>query len=288
MRNIECDVSIKEFTTIKVGGIARWFIDVSSIEDIRYALCFAKNKNINYFIIGNGSNLLINDGYFDGLVIRINNKFNDINFGVNVVEVESGCLLSTFINKCRELSFSCIEKLYGIPGTIGGSVYGNAGVKDLSIGDKIISVKVLEDGIIKEYSKEECDFGYRDSIFKRKNCVILSAKLRIDAVNKSIIDYCIRDTLKYRKEKQPIGQCTCGCVFKNVNDISAWKYVKLVENSVFESEKAFISDKHASFIVNGDNASFKDVYNLIESIKNSVYYIYNIKLSNEVGVIDWR
>lgn len=288
MISIKNNVCIKEYTTIKIGGLVKYFIEVSSIDDVKDAMIFIKNNKLKYYVLGNGSNVLISDEYYDGCVIRINNKFSDIKFGKDSVEVDAGCLLSTFINKCKDQSLSCIEELYGIPGTIGGSVYGNAGVKDFSISSRVISVLVLEDGIIKQYSNVECLFGYRDSVFKRKNCIVLRVKLRTKKHTKYGINYKIVKALRYRREHQPISSFSCGCVFKNVNNISSWKYVKEVEKCLKSYDFVRVSDKHASFIVNDGNATFKDVYNLIESIKNSVYYIYNIKLCEEVIVIDGR
>ena len=288
MINIRNNVLIKNLTTIKVGGIVKYFIEVESTVDIVDAMSFIKNNKLNYFIIGNGSNVLINDKYFDGCVIYLNKKFSDIFWFDNYVEVYSGCLLSTFINRCRDKLFSCLEKLYGIPGTIGGSVYGNAGSNGFSISDRVISVKVYEDGTIKEYSKDECGFGYRDSVFKNKNCIILSVKFKVNKCNKSEIDYCITKGLRDKKEKQPVSSFSFGCTFKNIGNISSWKYIKEVEKLIKQGENVCISDKHASFIINRGEGSIKEVYNLIESIKNSVYYIYNIKLCDEVEIIDWR
>ena len=138
------------------------------------------------------------------------------------------------------------------------------------------------------FNNNTCKRQLRRIDFKNKKCIILSAKFKIDRCNKNEIDYCITKTLRDKKEKQPVSSFSFGCTFKNVGNISAWKYVKEVENSVKQSENVYISDKHASFIINRGEGSFKEVYNLIESIKNSVYYIYNIKLFDEVEIIDWR
>lgn len=290
MINIEYDVNIKKYTTIKVGGVVKYFIEVSSIEDIKEALEFINRERVRYFILGNGSNVLLQDKYFDGCVIRINKKFSQINFiDNNHVEVSSGYMLSSFINKCRENEYSCLESMYGIPGTIGGCIHGNAGVMDCSIGDKLVSVKVLYEGKIIELSKDECNFLYRNSIFKNNpKYIILSAILKIKKTKKEYLDSIIIKTIKKRLNTQPINKSSCGCIFKNVGKVSSWKYIKSLNLSQKDKSRAYISDLHASFILNGGDATFKDVYNLIETIKNSVYYIYNIMLHEEVEIIDWR
>lgn len=290
MINIKNNVSIKEFTTIHIGCISKCFVDISSVDELKEVMSYIKMNNLRYFVLGNGSNVLVNDKYYDGIVIRINKKFSDIKWlDKSRVEVSSGCLLSTFINECRNKSYSCIERLYGIPGTIGGSIYGNAGANGCSIADFIESVDVLDDGNIRTMKLEECNFGYRDSIFKKEgNLIIISAIFKLKSVNKNFLDSEITGTIRKRRLTQPINKYSCGCIFKNVEKISSWKYIKLLDLKFDEDSNVYISELHSAFIINRGTGTFKDVHNLIESIKNSVYYIYNIRLHEEVEVIDWR
>jgi len=290
MINIQNNVNIKNYTSIKIGGIVKYFIEISSEKEIIEAFKFINENKLKYIVLGNGSNVLINDKYFDGCVVRINKRYNFFNIiDTNKIEVSSGYLLSTFINKCRENNLSSLEQLYGIPGTIGGCIHGNAGIPTLAIGDNVDSVKVLYRGKIMVLSKDDCMFTYRNSLFK--NCsdyIILSAIIIVKKVKKEIIDDIIIKTIKHRKYTQPIDKYSCGCIFKNIGNINSWKYIKSLNLSDFENKKAYVSDLHSSFIINGGEATFKDIYNLIETIKNSVYYIYNIMLCPEVEIIDWR
>jgi len=289
MINIKNNVSIKNMTTVHIGGVVKYFVDVSSIKELKESINFARNNKLRYFVLGNGSNTLIKDEYYDGVVIRINKKFSNIHWMNNRVEVEAGCLISTFINECRNRGYSCIEKLYGIPGTIGGSVYGNAGANGCCISDMIDNICVLEKNELKIMNVEECAFGYRDSIFKQnKELIIVSVIFNLKKIDKGFIDKSIMLAIKKRRDSQPINKFSFGCTFKNINNISAWKYIKLLNMKFNDDSKVYISDVHSSFIINRGDGTFKDVYNLIESIKNSVYYIYNIRLQEEVEIIDWR
>ncbi|MFH1575621.1 MAG: UDP-N-acetylmuramate dehydrogenase [Candidatus Nealsonbacteria bacterium] len=250
------NISLKKYTTFKIGGPARYFFTAKTKESLLKAVKEAKNRHWRLFILGGGSNLLVSDEGFKGLVIKAGSS----------------------------LSLYGLDWAVGIPGTIEGAVYGNAGAFSKSMADEVESVEVFDAKAekIKIFKNRDCRFSYRNSIFKRnKNLIILSVKLKARKINfKKIKEY-----LAYRKKNQPLNLPSAGSVFKNPPGFLAGE---LIEKCGLKGKKiggAQVSNVHANFIVNSGEATAKDVLLLIKLIKKTVYGKFKVKLEEEINFL---
>lgn len=253
------NVLLKNHTTFKIGGPAKYFFVAETKDDLIKAILEAKKLNLPFFILAGGSNLLVSDDGYKGLVIK------------------TGKPLSSYVSKG-------LEWAAGIPGTVEGAVYGNAGAFGKSMKDAVESVEVFDAEIkkIKVFKNRDCKFAYRDSIFKRnKNLIILSVKIKSKKSNpKKIKKY-----FKYKKEKQPLDYASAGSVFKNPEGFSAGELVEKCGLKGKRIGNVKISEKHANFIVNLGQGRAKDVKKLIKLIKKKVKEKFGIKLEEEIELL---
>jgi UDP-N-acetylmuramate dehydrogenase len=263
---IQENIPLKEYTTFKIGGPARYFLTVSNIAE---AIDFAREKKLPYFVLGGGSNLLVGDEGFNGVVIKLENK--KIELKKDLVIADAGAKLSSLVDFTVENNLTGLEWAAGIPGTVGGAVRGNAGAFGHSISENIKEVKTL-------HQEKDYQFGYRDSIFKHNNDVILSAVFKF---NKGADQELIDEYLKTRKEKHPV-EPSAGCIFQNPKPLSAGK---LIEDCGLKGKRigdAMISPKQANFIVNLGSARAEDVKKLISLVKKEVKKKFQVELKEEV------
>ncbi|MDD5290303.1 MAG: UDP-N-acetylmuramate dehydrogenase [Patescibacteria group bacterium] len=306
---IQQNISLKDFTTFKIGGEAKFFIEVENEDELKKACAWAKENSLPIFILGSGSNLLISDGGFDGLVVRMKNE--KLKMNNDTISAGAGVNLNSLIDYCLKNNLVGLEGLSGIYGTLGGAVRGNAGAFGASISDFVESVRVfdLSDFTFKNFSKDECQFGYRESIFKKnRNLVIWSVELKLisgdttEAKNKS------KKIIEKRNQTQP-SEPSAGCIFKNIKNAEFDNFLKnnpdinlsekflenkavpaawLIESCNLKGREvggAKISDVHANFIVNTGLATAKDIIDLINLIKISVRAKFNLELEEEVEKI---
>jgi len=282
--DIKRDVTLAPFTTYNIGGKADYFVTVNSKEEIISAIDFAKENSLKYFFLGGGSNLLFDDKGFQGLIIR--NRSNDIDIKDREVTVSSGYILSLFIKYCTEHGLGGMEELYGVPGTVGGAVYQNAGAYGKEICEFIQSVEVLnQDGVIEELKKDKLDFSYRSSSFQHLPFMILSVKLLLDRLSDLDSKSKLHEISNNRSVK-PVGK-SCGSFFKNPEGMSAGK---LIEEAGFKGMKvggAKVSNEHANYLINFDNASSQDIIKLSSLIKQKVKERFNILLNEEVQILSY-
>jgi len=306
---IKENIPLKEFSYFKIGGCAKYFCIIESIKDLSEALNFSKEKNLEIFILGNGSNILISDKGFNGLVIKNEIKFIETIENENdwLLEVGSGVLLPELFSFCLKKSLSGLEKLFGIPATIGGMIYENAGAHGCSIGDLTEKVKVLnlEKNKIEELSKEKLAFRYRASIFHKKHkYIILSVFLRLIKDENSRIKQRISEIIQVRIQNQPLSHPSAGSIFKNisVNKFSKdvlEKEALIVSKNMISSgylidkmnlkgeaiADAQISEKHAGFIINLGNARADDVKSLIDLIKQKALKRFGVEMQEEIEYV---
>ncbi len=284
---IRRNVPLKDHTTFRIGGKAKYFFIAKNKKDLVSAVELAKKKKLPIFLLGGGSNVLIPERGFGGLVIKIkNSKFGIQNYSIFS---EAGVSLGQLVNAAASAGLVGLEWAAGIPGTLGGAIYGNAGWprNRKNISSVIESVEVLEtlpEFKIKEYKLKDCKFGYRDSVFKHKpGLVILSAKFKLKKGSKNKIRKEISNILKIRREKIPFG-FSAGSVFKNPKGYFA---AKLIEECGLKGKTiggAKISEKHANFIINFKGAKEKDVKKLIILAKKEVKKKFNVGLEEEIVV----
>ena len=281
------NISLAKYTTFRIGGQAKYFFIAKTKKDLILAIQEAKRKKLPFFILGNGSNILISDKGFDGLVIKIqNSKFKILN---SKIIAGAGVHLGKLVNESAVKRLSGLEWAIGIPGTVGGAVYGNAGAFKKSMGDVVKEVEVYDtkNQEFKILKNKNCKFGYRDSIFKHnKNLIIVSATIKLKKGNKKEIKKKIKEYLNYKKKTQPLSFHSAGSIFKNSKNFSAAELIERCNLKGKKIGKAKISEKHANFIINLGGAKAEDVIKLINLIKKSVKNKFGIILKEEIQYLD--
>ena len=282
------DEPMKKHTSFKIGGTADQFVKVTNEEELKEAIKYAKDKNLKITIIGNGSNLLVLDKGIRGLVIKIDIQKLEIERKEKYAEITVGSGYKTMALgiKLMNEDLSGFEELSGIPGTIGGAIFMNAGAYGKEIKDINISTKCMDyDGEIFELSNQEQEFEYRSSVFNKKDYIILETKLRLEYGKKEEIKKKMDEYLSSRKEKQPIEYPSAGSTFKRQEGVITAKLIDECGLKGFQIGGAKVSEKHAGFVINYDNATAKDVINLIKYIKEKVNEKYGIKIKEEIRIV---
>lgn len=268
---MEQNISLKDKNSFHIGGRARYYTLVNSKEELLEVMEFVKKEKLPFFILGEGSNVLISDKGFEGLVIKLNLKEGKDSF------VGAGTPLRELVFKNKEKNLGGLEWAIGIPGTLGGAIFGNAGAFNHSLSEVIEGVEVYDGKEIKIFKKDECNFGYRESIFKKNpQWIILGAKLNF----KEGVDLDLMKNYSLRRNN-PKGY-SIGSIFKNPEGFSAGK---LIEECGLKGEKrgeAIISQEHANWIINLGGASSKDVEELISLAKKEVKEKFNFDLVEEI------
>ncbi len=279
--DIKENVSLKTLTTLKVGGISKYVFYPKDVTSLKKALTLFKENNINYKIFGNGSNIIPSDKIYDGVIIKLS-SLNNLKIEDEVIEVEAGYSLMKLAKEVIKLGLSGLEWACGIPGTIGGAVYMNAGAYKQDMSFVLEKITVLDENMnIVTLNKDELDFSYRHSRLMEENLICLSATLKLEKKDISLIEEVVNKRKEKRMETQPLEYPSAGSVFRNpFNDFAG----RLVEECNLKGKQiggAMISLKHANFIINKDNATGKDVLDLINLAKKEVKEKFNIELKQE-------
>ena len=283
------DEPMKKHTSFKIGGLADYFILINTKEQLVELLKLCREFNKKFFIIGNGTNLLVTDKGFRGVVIKLKLDNIEIEEKDNeaIINVESGYQLIKLAKDALEYGLEGLEFASGIPGTIGGAIRMNAGAYGGEMKDVVVSTKYLdvEDYSIKVLSFEEHEFSYRKSIFENQPYIILETKLKLKKGNKDIIKSKMEENNKSRFSKQPIEFANAGSTFKRKEGISTAQLIDESGLKGYSIGDAEVSTKHAGFLINKGNATFEDMEKLIKYVQKTIYENYNIKIELEVLVI---
>ena len=285
---ISLDELMSKHTSFKVGGPVDAFITANSIEEIQFVLKEAKTNCIRVYIIGNGTNLLVKDNGIRGIVLKLNLNKIDINKNDDeiIVTAESGVKLGLLAQKLLQNNISGFEFASGIPGTIGGAVRMNAGAHGGEMKDIVVKTTYLDmNGNIYEIDNNQHEFEYRNSMFSRNEYVILSTVLRLHSGNQDEIKSKMEEYAKYRKEKQPIEYPNAGSTFKRGKDFITAQIIDECGLKGYNIGGAQISPKHAGFIINKENATAKDILELIQYTKETVFKKTGKEIELEVEVI---
>lgn len=286
--NILINEPMKKHTTFKIGGNADIFIKANTIENIQYILKISKDNNIPLFILGNGSNILVNDDGIRGIVLKINLDDIDILEDKDKIKVTAGAgvKLTQLARYLLKNSIEGFEFASGIPGTIGGAIRMNAGAYGKEMKDIVNETTYLSyDGEIITISNNEHNFEYRNSRFSKEKSIILKTTFILDKGNADEIKNKIDEYSKQRKEKQPIEFPNAGSTFKRGNDFITAKLIDECGLKGYRIGGAEISKKHAGFIVNVDNATSNDVIDLINYVKEKVYEKFKKEIQLEIEII---
>lgn len=280
----ECieNASLLNYNTYRLDTKCKLLVfprDIFEFQEIMYILNGSK-----YFILGNGSNIILPD-YYDGVVIKLK-YFNNYNIFDEYIEVDSGVMINKLSMELSKLGYKGFEWASGIPGTIGGCIYNNAGCYGSEISDNLIDVTVFCDNKIYCLRKDELSFSYRNSTFKMNNkFVILKAKFKFEKCDPEELLDLIKVRTNKRIESQPLEYPSCGSVFRNPEGLIAGK---LIDEANLKGKcvgGAMVSNKHANFIINNGNATPEDIIKLINEIKNTIKKNYNIDLVLEQEII---
>lgn len=289
---IKRDVILKPLTTMKTGGPASYFAEPSNEEQILELLEFAAGNSLEVFILGNGSNVIADDKGFDGLIIKLGNKMSGIRAEddpedpeYKLITAEAGCLLSKFGSSAAADWLEGAEFACGIPGSVGGAVFMNAGAYGRDISDIAVKVRYIEDNDVKEIDVSKDMFGYRTSYFAHGGRIVTALTARLKKGDPEMINALIRELRDKRTASQPLTVPSCGSTFKRPEGYFAGK---LIEDSglkgfSLDDSGAGVSPKHAGFVVNnGGTAGSEDIRRLIKYIQDKVFEDSGVKLQCEV------
>lgn len=277
---------MKNHTSFKIGGDAEYFAQPTEICEIKEMLELCKKNGVPRFILGNGSNLLVSDNGIEGLVIDMTKGFSHLKIEGEKITAGAGTLLSRTAKKACENSLSGLEFAAGIPGSVGGAIYMNAGAYGGEIKDVVSSVTYLdEDGRIETLTADKLDFGYRKSFFSEKSFVIVEAELELEKGNRDEINEKMKELNKKRAEKQPIDMPSAGSAFKRPEGHFAAALIEEAGLKGYSVGGAGVSEKHSGFIVNKGGAAARDVMRLIEHVQKEVYDKFSVKLEPEIKII---
>jgi UDP-N-acetylmuramate dehydrogenase len=282
---IKRNYPLKDETTIKIGGAADFFSIPIDLGQLRTILSWVNKKSIPVFVIGAGSNLLVNDKGIKGLVLKLSSAdFKNVTLNGNSIEAGSGVMLASLIKFALSKSLSGIEFLSGIPGTLGGALIMNAGCQGKSIGGLVSEVEAMDlKGNIIRLSRKGAKFGYRKSALEKY--IILRAAIRLKKGNKEIIRRNIKNYMSKRRKSQDLAFYNAGCVFKNPKLAPAGKLIELCGLKGKRVGGAFISNKHANFIMNKGNAKALDVLSLMKLARMKVKKKFGIVLEPEIKIL---
>ena len=280
------DEPMKNHTSFKIGGPADIMVIPESIEEIQCALKVCIENDVPYFVMGNGSNLIVRDKGMRCVVIKIGDNLKDVKINGNIVTAQAGILLSTLSKKIMAESLKGFEFASGIPGTLGGAITMNAGAYGGEMKDVVKGAKLLDkNGEINHFSLKELELGYRTSIIQRKGYIVLEVELELEKGNYEEILSITKDLTEKRTTKQPLHLPSAGSVFKRPEGYFAGK---LIQDSGLKGKNvggAQVSELHSGFIVNTGNATAKDVLDLIALVQKKVKENFGVDLHTEVRII---
>ncbi|MDF2788459.1 MAG: UDP-N-acetylenolpyruvoylglucosamine reductase [Neobacillus sp.] len=278
---------LSQHTTMKIGGPADIFIEPSSLENIQKVMTFLKERQIPWRAIGRGSNLLVSDKGIEGVVIKLGSGLDHLTINDSTITVGGGHSLVSLSTLISKKGLSGLEFASGIPGSVGGAVYMNAGAHGSDISKILTKAHVLfEDGSIEWLSNDEMEFTYRTSVLQKKRPgIVLEAEFQLTKGDRTAIVSQMQKNKDYRKETQPWNFPCAGSIFRNPLPNYAGKLIEDAGLKGFQIGGAKISEMHGNFIVNAGNATAKDVLDLIQYIKDTILNSNGIKMETEVEII---
>jgi len=292
LQNILCgeaiflNESMKNHTSFKIGGPAEVFLEVNTSEELLKVADYCKKEGVNFFVIGNGSNLLVSDEGVEGVIIHLSGKLAGARVEGDIVRAGAGLSLAALAAFTVEEELSGLEFAAGIPGSVGGAIYMNAGAYGGEMKDVVTGVYMVVDGELKHFSVAEMDFSYRHSkVSELKNAVVVAAEFKLEKGKKEDIQAKIDELNARRREKQPLEYPSAGSTFKRPETGYA---SQLIEEAGLKGTRiggAEVSKKHSGFIINVDNATAKDVKELIARVQKVVDEKSGVKLYPEVKML---
>ena len=280
------DEPMKGHTSFKIGGPATLFFVPSTVDHLKTMIDLCRAEQIPFYIMGNGSNLLVGDKGYQGVVIQVFKNLSQWSIEGDLIEAEAGILLSKLANRIYDAGLTGFEFASGIPGTLGGAVYMNAGAYGGEMKDVLISATVLSRrGQIREVLNADLDLGYRHSVLMAQGDIVLSAKMRLDQGEPAEIRALMVELNQRRKDKQPVEKPSAGSTFKRPVGHYAGKLIMDAGLRGYQIGGARVSDKHCGFVINTGDATGEDVLALIKHIQMEVKNQFGVDLEPEVRMI---
>jgi len=283
------NVPLKNHTTYKVGGNAKVMIYPRNVETLITLINKLKSDEVKFMVLGNGSNVLFSDEEYNGVIIKLD-EFNKIEVHDNRIVAQAGAMMMKVCREAIKHELAGLEFASGIPGTVGGCIYMNAGAYNSDMGYVVSRVKVLTPKMtVITMVNRELDFHYRTSFFKKhKDYIVLEATFNLQKGNRMLLEEVVADRKKRRLESQPLEYPSAGSVFRNPPNDYSGRLIEELGYKGLERGGAKVSDKHANFIINYNNAKAKDIKELIDFIQEEVKKKYNIDLKVEQEFINWE
>jgi len=276
------DKYFRDLTTLRMGGHIRHFVIPDSVDDLKTIIAYLKTNRIPFKILGNGSNLVCGEAEFPGVVISLK-KLCDHHIEKDTVYAEAGVMAPALAVALAKKGYSCLEFASGIPGSIGGLVYMNAGAYKRSMSDVVSEVLVLKDDELIWLQNDELNFSYRHSIFHdHPRWAVIAARLKLEPKAPEEIEELMADRLRRRKETQPLEQPSAGSCFRNPEGGYAWKLIDGIGFRGHRVNDVEVSEKHSNFIINTGNGTANDYLEIAYQIQDKVKEQYGIKLVMEV------
>lgn len=280
---VKKDEPMKSHTTFRVGGPADYFVTPQTAEEVAKVIEACTQEKGPYYIVGNGSNLLVSDKGYEGVIIQIYKQMNQVKVEGAQIHAQAGALLSMIAKRALDAELTGFEFAAGIPGTLGGACVMNAGAYGGEMKDVLKSVTVLTDkGEVKTLAKEELELGYRTSVIAKKGYIVLEAVLELQKGEKEKIQAVMDDLKERRVTKQPLEYPSAGSTFKRPEGYFAGKLIQDAGLRGFQVGGAQVSEKHCGFVINKDQATASDVMNLMNQVSDKVYEEFGVRLQPEV------
>ena len=281
-----CMEPMSRHTTFRIGGPADWFVAPQNAEQLQAAVSACRRENLPFFILGNGSNLLVSDAGYHGVVIQIYKNMEKISVDGTKVRAEAGALLSALAASARDAELTGMEFASGIPGTLGGAVTMNAGAYGGEMKDILKNVTVLDtENRIRKLDVSELGLGYRTSLVKKENWIVLEAELELMPGDVSAITARMEELREMRTSKQPLNYPSAGSTFKRPEGYFAGKLIMDAGLAGASVNDAQISEKHCGFLINRGTATAEDVWKLMEKVRKAVFDQFGVVLEPEVRLL---
>lgn len=284
------DEPLYKHTTYKVGGPARIYLKVSDVDSLVKTVKYCNRHHLKHMVIGRGSNLLFSDKEYDGVIISLAENFNQVKINGSIIKAQAGVSMISLAYQAAKTGLSGFEFMGGIPGTIGGGIFMNAGAYKYDIASVVKSVTLLNEKYeVVTFTKEQMEFSYRHSICQdRLKLIVLEAEFELTAKDPNEIKAVLDKRKERRMASQPWNMPSAGSVFRNPETKAAWQYIDECGLRGFEIGGAQVSPKHSNFIVNNGYASAKDIYDLIMLVQKTVFDKFGVNLKREVDLINWE
>ncbi|WP_312653273.1 UDP-N-acetylmuramate dehydrogenase [Aminipila sp.] len=284
---ININVSMNRYTSFRTGGNADAMVIVESEVELKNVLRLFSEEKVPHIILGNGSNILIKDGGYRGVIVKLGENFNSIEVKDHIITAHAGSKISAVAKEAMEHGLSGLEFASGIPGSVGGGVFMNAGAYGGELKDIILSVRAITKDGGKDYevSNEEMQLGYRHSTFQENGDIIISATFQLKTGEKRAIATEMKALMDRRNQKQPVNLPSAGSFFKRPEGYFAGKLIQDSGLKGLSVGGAQVSPLHAGFIVNNGTATATDILNLMKLIQNTVFNKFGVKLEPEVRIL---